>query len=47
VFVDAQGKVVGRISGEVPPDDLEAIFSALAKGQTPQMPGAGASSSTR
>ena len=47
VFVDAQGKVVGRTSGEVAPEDLEAIFSALAKGQTLPLPGAGASSSTR
>jgi cytochrome c biogenesis protein CcmG, thiol:disulfide interchange protein DsbE len=46
-FVDAQGKVVGRTSGEVASDDLEAIFSALAKGQTPPLPGAGASSGTR
>jgi thiol-disulfide isomerase/thioredoxin len=47
VFVDAQGKVVGRTSGEVAPDDLQAIFTALGKGQTLPIPGAGASSSTR
>jgi thiol-disulfide isomerase/thioredoxin len=47
VFVDAQGTVVGRTSGEVAPKALKAIFSALAKGETPEMPGAGASSSTR
>ena len=47
VFVDAQGKVVGRTSGEIEPDQLEGIFQALAKGQTLPLPGAGASSSTR
>jgi thiol-disulfide isomerase/thioredoxin len=47
VFVDAQGKVVGRTSGEVAPDDLAAIFAALATGQALPLPGAGASSSTR
>jgi len=45
VFVDAQGKVVGRTSGEVAPADVTAIFESLAKGETPTMPGAGASSS--
>jgi thiol-disulfide isomerase/thioredoxin len=45
VFVDAQGKVVGRTSGEVAPEDLTKIFAALAKGETPTMPGTGASSS--
>jgi thiol-disulfide isomerase/thioredoxin len=47
VFVDAQGTVVGRTSGEVAADDLAAIFSALAKGQPLPLPGAGASSSAR
>jgi len=47
VFVDAQGKVAGRTSGEIEPDQLEAIFKALAKGETLPLPGAGASSSTR
>ena len=47
VFVDAQGKVVGRTSGEIEPDQLEAIFEALAKGQTLPLPGSGASSSAR
>jgi thiol-disulfide isomerase/thioredoxin len=47
VFVDAQGKVVGRTSGEIAPDQVEAIFQALAKGQALPLPGAGASSSAR
>jgi thiol-disulfide isomerase/thioredoxin len=47
VFVDASGKVAGRTSGEIAPDQVEAIFQALAKGQTLPLPGAGASSSTR
>ena len=33
VFVDASGKVVGRASGEIPEDDLQAIFVALAAGR--------------
>ena len=45
VFVDANGKVVGRTSGEVAPEDLQKIFKSLAAGETPTMPGAGASSS--
>lgn len=45
VFVDAQGKVVGRTSGEVAPEDVAKIFTSLAKGETPTMPGSGASSS--
>jgi thiol-disulfide isomerase/thioredoxin len=45
VFVDADGKVAGRISGEVSEADLTKIFSALAKGETLPLPGAGASSS--
>ena len=47
VFVDAQGKVAGRTSGEMEPDQVEAIFEALAKGQPLPLPGAGASSSAR
>jgi thiol-disulfide isomerase/thioredoxin len=47
VFVDASGKVVGRTSGEIEPDQVEAIFEALAKGRPLPLPGAGASSSTR
>ncbi len=47
VFVDAQGKVAGRTTGEIEPDQLEAIFQALAKGQTLPLPGTGASSSAR
>lgn len=46
VFVDAKGAVVGRVSGEIPAADLQKIFAALAKGETPTMPGAGASSSS-
>jgi thiol-disulfide isomerase/thioredoxin len=46
VFVDADGEVVGRISGQVAEEDLTAIFTALAKGQPLPLPGAG-SSSTR
>ena len=33
VFVDAQGKVAGRTTGEIPSDGLAAIFKALAAGQ--------------
>jgi len=47
VFVDAQGKVAGRTSGEMEPEQVEAIFEALAKGQPLPLPGAGASSSAR
>jgi thiol-disulfide isomerase/thioredoxin len=47
VFVDAQGNVAGRRSGEIEPDQLEAIFKALANGQRLPLPNAGASSSTR
>ena len=45
VFVDADGKVVGRTSGEVSEEDLQVIFTALAAGETLPIPGAGASSS--
>jgi cytochrome c biogenesis protein CcmG/thiol:disulfide interchange protein DsbE len=44
VFVDAQGKVVGRLSGEVAASDLTKLFAALAAGQPLPIPGAGASS---
>jgi thiol-disulfide isomerase/thioredoxin len=47
VFVDAQGKVAGRASGEIEPDQIEAIFQALAEGQTLPLSGSGASSSAR
>jgi thiol-disulfide isomerase/thioredoxin len=46
VFVDAEGTVVGRTSGEVGEDDLAAIFAALAAGDPLPLPGAGASSGT-
>jgi len=45
VFVDASGNVVGRTSGEMDPDQVQAIFAALAKGQPLPIPNAGASSS--
>jgi cytochrome c biogenesis protein CcmG, thiol:disulfide interchange protein DsbE len=44
VFVDAHGKVVGRLSGEVAPSDLTKLFAALAAGKPLPIPGAGASS---
>jgi cytochrome c biogenesis protein CcmG, thiol:disulfide interchange protein DsbE len=44
VFVDAQGKVAGRLSGEVAPSDLTKLFAALAAGKPLPIPGAGASS---
>lgn len=44
VFVDANGKVVGRTSGEVEATDLQRIFASLAKGEVPTMPGTGAAS---
>jgi thiol-disulfide isomerase/thioredoxin len=44
VFVDAQGRVVRRLSGEVAPSDLTKLFDALAAGQPLPSPGAGASS---
>jgi len=47
VFVDAQGKVAGRTSGEVSESDLRKIFSALAAGEPLPLPGAGGSSSSR
>jgi cytochrome c biogenesis protein CcmG, thiol:disulfide interchange protein DsbE len=45
VFVDAQGKVVGRLSGEVAASDLQKLFAELAAGKPLTIPGAGASSS--
>ena len=45
VFVDASGKVVGRTSGEIAEDDVQAIFAALAAGKTLPLPKVGASSS--
>lgn len=45
VFVDANGQVAGRTSGEIETADLQRIFEALAAGETLPVPGAGASSS--
>ncbi len=45
VFVDANGKVAGRTSGEIEAADLQKIFKALAAGETLPIPTAGASSS--
>lgn len=45
VFVDAQGKVVGRITGELSEDQVQEIFEALAAGKTLPLPSSGASSS--
>ena len=48
VFIDAQGKVAGRLSGEVTPSDLTKLFAALAAGKALPIPGTpGASSSGR
>jgi thiol-disulfide isomerase/thioredoxin len=44
VFVDAQGAVVGRAAGEIPPSDLQKILNALEAGN-PLPKGSGASSS--
>ncbi|MFM8303938.1 MAG: TlpA family protein disulfide reductase [Actinomycetota bacterium] len=46
VLVDANGRVVGRTSGEVEVADLQRIFASLAKGEVPTMPGTGASSAS-
>jgi thiol-disulfide isomerase/thioredoxin len=35
VFVDAEGKVVGRWAGEMPEDDLKAVIEAFKAGTTP------------
>jgi thiol-disulfide isomerase/thioredoxin len=46
VFADAQGKVVGRVSGELSPADLVKVFSALAAGTPlPKIVGGAASGS--
>jgi cytochrome c biogenesis protein CcmG/thiol:disulfide interchange protein DsbE len=44
VFVDANGTVVGRHSGEMSESDLAAVFTALAAGRPLPLPGSGASS---
>ena len=44
VFVDAQGKVVGRLSGEIAPSDLTKLFTALAAGKPLPGTSSGASS---
>jgi len=44
VFVDAQGKVVGRLSGEIAPGDLTKLFTALKAGKPLPGVSAGASS---
>ena len=43
VFVDAQGKVAGRASGEIAPSDLKKILTALAAGKPLPLPGSSAS----
>ncbi len=48
VFVDADGNVAGRVSGEVDSDDLEQMVDALVAGDDLPLPGAdGGSTSTR
>ena len=44
VFVNAQGQVVGRLSGEIAPSDLTKLFTALAAGKPLPGVSAGASS---
>jgi thiol-disulfide isomerase/thioredoxin len=44
VFVDANGKVAARVSGEVAPADLAKMFSALAGGRTVPIPASAAAS---
>lgn len=44
VFVNAQGQVVGRLSGEIAPSDLTKLFSALATGKPLPGVSSGASS---
>lgn len=46
VFVDAQGKVVARTSGEIAEADLAPMLAQLAAGQPVTVPGAGASSNS-
>jgi len=43
-FVDGQGTVLGRATGEITPSALKKIVSALAGGKVPAKPGSGASS---
>ena len=47
VFADAQGKVVGRATGEIAPSDLQKILNALEAGNPLPTGIAGASSSAR
>ena len=47
VFVDAQGRVAGRVSGEVAPADLAQIFAALVAARPLPLPGVSGASSTR
>ncbi|HSO96423.1 MAG TPA: TlpA disulfide reductase family protein [Acidimicrobiia bacterium] len=44
VFVNAQGQVAGRLSGEIAPSDLTKVFTALAAGKSLPGVSAGASS---
>jgi cytochrome c biogenesis protein CcmG, thiol:disulfide interchange protein DsbE len=46
VFVDAQGNVAARVSGEVPKSALASMLDALAAGQPVPIPGSGAASSS-
>lgn len=47
VFVDAEGKVVGRVSGEVSPADLTKMVAALKAGEAIPGVAAGASSASK
>jgi thiol-disulfide isomerase/thioredoxin len=47
VFVDAQGKVVGRSEGEISPSALVSVLDALKAGKPLPLPTAGASSSAK
>ena len=44
VFVDGNGHVAARVAGEVAPNDLAKMFSALAAGRTVPVPSSGAES---
>ncbi|HEX6311205.1 MAG TPA: TlpA disulfide reductase family protein [Acidimicrobiia bacterium] len=44
VFVDAEGRVAARVSGEIPEEDLATMFAALAAGEPVPVPGAGPAS---
>jgi thiol-disulfide isomerase/thioredoxin len=44
VFVDANGKVAARVSGEIAPADLQRMFSALAAGEPVPIPASAAAS---